>query len=199
MLDGHIVAFFRDIVSGNTSPTITVIYDWWDLKDLPVLSQHTAASKVTMLRPEEHSITKAAAVVKRSCIQHACISPLTLAHPMLTAPYLSPDIAYTLLLEISTAWNWDAPLAPLMRYLRASLYQTCPGVKSLLPFDMADHITASHQISEAAGTSHSHRAYHTSPDLYCAPSTRSYPSIARQEEKPGRTLGPAGLFTIQAR
>ena len=71
--------------------------------------------------------------------------PLVLAHTLLTAPYLSPAAAYTLLLERVIAWNWDAPLAPLMTWLRASLYQAYMGVKSLPPLELADHITVSRQ------------------------------------------------------
>ena len=33
----------------------------------------------------------------------------------------------------------------MMRWLRASLYQTCPEVKSLPPLDMSDHIMVSRQ------------------------------------------------------
>ena len=87
------------------------------------------------------SIPGAEAVAEQVRIPLACIAPLSLAHLLLTAPYLSPDSAYTLLLARAIAWNWYAPLALLMRWLRASLYQTCPGVKSLLPLYMADHIT----------------------------------------------------------
>ena len=71
--------------------------------------------------------------------------PLALTHPLLTAPYMSPDAASTLLSSRTAAWNWDAPLEPLLRWLRAFLYQTLPGVKYLSPLEMANHITARHQ------------------------------------------------------
>ena len=45
-LDGHIVAFSRNIVTGDTPPTITIGNDWWNLEDQPVPSQLTAASKL---------------------------------------------------------------------------------------------------------------------------------------------------------
>ena len=104
-----------------------------------------AASEVTKIRPEDHSIPEAAAGAERACILIAFIAPLALTHPLLTAPYMSPTAAYTLISEITTAWNWDAPLAPLMIWIRTSLYQTCLGVKSLPPLDMADHITVGRQ------------------------------------------------------
>ena len=75
----------------------------------------------------------------------SCITPLALEHPLMTAPYLFPDAAYTLLSERATAWSWDAPLAPLMKWLRAYLYQTCPGFKYLPPLDMANNITVDRQ------------------------------------------------------
>ena len=78
-------------------------------------------------------------------LHHTCIAPLVLAHPLLTAPYLSPAAAYTLLLARVTSWNWDAPLAPLITWLRASIYQACPGVNSLPPLNLADHITVNRQ------------------------------------------------------
>ena len=74
-----------------------------------------------------------------------CIAPLALVHPLINDPYLSPAAAYTLLLARVTAWSWDAPLVPLMKWIRAYLNQTCPGVKSLPPLDMADHITVGRQ------------------------------------------------------
>ena len=66
-------------------------------------------------------------------------------HPLLTAPYLSSVSAYTLLSTRVHAWKWDAPLEPLMKWLRASLYTTCPGVTSLPLLDLANHITVSRQ------------------------------------------------------
>ena len=84
-------------------------------------------------------------MAERAHIPLACIMPLALERPLLTAPYLSPASAYTLLSARNTAWNWDAPLAPLMIWLRASLYQTCPGLKSPSPFIMADHILVGRQ------------------------------------------------------
>ena len=40
-LDGHIITFSRDIVAGDTPPTIAIDDDWWDLEDCPVPSQLT--------------------------------------------------------------------------------------------------------------------------------------------------------------
>ena len=54
---------------------------------------------------------------------NACITPLALAHPLLTAPYLSPAAAYTLLASRVQAWKWDAPLKPLMTWLRAIIVE----------------------------------------------------------------------------
>ena len=51
-INGHIVAFSRAIVAGDTPPTISISDYWWDLEDRPVLLQHTAASKVTKLKTE---------------------------------------------------------------------------------------------------------------------------------------------------
>ena len=76
-------------------------------------------------------------------LPRACIMPLALAHPLLKAPYLSPAAAYTLLAARVHAWKWDAPLKPLMTWLRASLYAACPGVTSPPPLELADHITVS--------------------------------------------------------
>ena len=123
-LDCHIVTFSRDIVTGDTQPTIAIRDEWWDRKDRPLPSQHTAATKVSNLRPEDHSIPEEATGAEIASIPIACIAPLPLIHPLLTAPYMSLAAAYTLLSAITAAWNWDAPLAPLMRWLRASLYQT---------------------------------------------------------------------------
>ena len=84
-------------------------------------------------------------MAERYHIPLACITPLALAHPLMTATYLSPAAACTFLSARATAWNWDAPIAPLMKWLRESLYQTCLGVKSLTTLDMADHIMVGRQ------------------------------------------------------
>ena len=52
-LDGHIVAFYRNIVAGDTPPTIAIEGDWWNPEDHPVPSQLTAASKINKIRPED--------------------------------------------------------------------------------------------------------------------------------------------------
>ena len=124
---------------------IAISPNWWDLEDLPAPSPHTAASETTKLQPDEHSITEAAAVSEQARIPLACIAPVALVHLLLTAHYLSPAAVYTFLSTRATAWSWDAPLAPLMKCLRESLFQTCPGVNSLPPLDMADHITVGRQ------------------------------------------------------
>ena len=81
-----------------------------------------AATEVSNIRPEDHSIPGGVAGAKRASIPLACIAPLALTHTLLNAPYMSLAAAYTLLSARTTAWNWDAPLAPLMIWLRASLY-----------------------------------------------------------------------------
>ena len=85
-LDGHIVAFSHDIVAGNTSPTIAIGNEWWNLEDHPVPSQLTAASKINKIRPEDTGIPQSVTVTETACIPRACIAPLVLAHPLLTAP-----------------------------------------------------------------------------------------------------------------
>ena len=110
-----------------------------------MLSQETAANEVRKLRPENHSFTEDVTGADRVSIQLAYIAPLVLIHLLLTAPYMSPAAAYTLLSAKTAAWNWDDPLAPLMKWLRASLYHPFPGVTSLPPLDMADHITVGQQ------------------------------------------------------
>ena len=45
-LDGHIVAFSRNTVAGDTPPTIAIDDDWWNLEDSPIPLQLTAASEI---------------------------------------------------------------------------------------------------------------------------------------------------------
>ena len=92
-LDGHIVAFSRDIVAGNTPPTIAINNEWWNLEDHPVPSQLTAASEINKIRPEDTDIPQAVTGTETACIMRACITPLVLAQPLFTAPYLSPYMA----------------------------------------------------------------------------------------------------------
>ena len=89
--------------------------------------------------------SRGATWAERASITIACIAPLALIHLLLTAPYMSLAAAYTLFSARTAAWNWDAPLASLMIWLRASLYPTRPGVKSLPPLEIADHIKVGRQ------------------------------------------------------
>ena len=59
-LDGRIVAFSRDIVAGNTPPTISIYEEWWDQEDRPVPTEPKADAKVSKLQPEDTSIPEAA-------------------------------------------------------------------------------------------------------------------------------------------
>ena len=191
-LNGHIVAFSRDIAAGNTPPTISINDEWWNLEDHPVPSQLTAASKISNIQPEEAGIPQAVTGAETASIQRACIAPLFLAHPLLTAPYLSPTAVYTLLLARVTAWNWDAPLAPLMTWLRASLYHACPGVSSLPPLELADHITISRQTLQSQ----------------LVPSARAHPATPAQtyidqqaqpaQATPAKKKNPAERWYFQA-
>ena len=104
-----------------------------------------ADHKVSKLQPRDTSIPEASPGAATISLPRACITPLTLAHPLLTAPYLSPAAAYALLAARVHAKKWDAPLKPLMTWLRASLYAACPGVTSLPQLDLANHITVSRQ------------------------------------------------------
>ena len=144
-LDGRIVAFSRKTVTGNTPPNIAIDKEWWNQEGGPIPTEQKSDFKVFKLQPGETSIPEVATGAKTTRLTRACITPLLLAHPLLTAPYLSPAAAYTLLSAKVNAWKWDAPLEPLLTWLRASLYRIFPGVTSLPPLELAYHITVSRQ------------------------------------------------------
>ena len=100
-------------------------------------------SREPKLLTKDGSIDGASAVDGQDSITLAFIAPLTFVHPLLTAPYLNPDAAYTLLMARAAAWRWDVPLAPLMTCLWASLFKVCASINSLTPLKMADQITVS--------------------------------------------------------
>ena len=104
-----------------------------------------ADHEVAKLQPRDTSIPEASPGAATISLPRACITPLTLAHPLLTAPYLSPAAAYALLAAKVHAEKWYAPLKPLITWLRASLYAACPGVTSLPLLELVDHITVSRQ------------------------------------------------------
>ena len=137
------MAFSRDVVAGNTPPTISVNEGWWGKEDRPVPTETVANAEVAKLQSRDTSITKASPEAEIISITRTCIMPLALAHPLLMAPYLSLAAAYTLLAARVHTWKWDAPIKPLMTWLRASLYAVCPGIKSLPLLDLAYHITVS--------------------------------------------------------
>ena len=56
---------------------------------------------------------------------------LSLLRPLFRAPFLLPEVEYTLLTESNTAWRWDAPLEPLMQWMWASLFPAFPGLDTL--------------------------------------------------------------------
>ena len=58
VLDGQIVAFSRDVVSGATPPTVTINPNWWDIEDHPDVLPGTAATGVAKLVPTEVSIAR---------------------------------------------------------------------------------------------------------------------------------------------
>ena len=125
-LDSRFVAYSRDIVAGNTPPTIAIDKKWWEKDELPVPTETVADQEVAKLQPRDTSIPEASPGAATINLTRACIAPLTLAHPLLTAPYLSPPAAYALLAARVHARKWDAPLKPFMTWLRASLYATRP-------------------------------------------------------------------------
>ena len=62
-LDGHIAAFSRNIVAGNTPPNIAIDDEWWNLEDHLMPPQLTAASKINKIRPEDTGILQAVSVL----------------------------------------------------------------------------------------------------------------------------------------
>ena len=86
-LDGRVVALSRDVVAGNTPPTISVDEEWWDKDEIPVPTEAVADHEVAKLRPQEASIPEVSTGASTISLAHACIAPLTLAHPLLKAPY----------------------------------------------------------------------------------------------------------------
>ena len=76
-LGRHIVTFSHDIVSEATYPTITINLDWWDLKDHPVVSPITAATKVEKLLSSDSSIDDVAVVVQQANILLELRSPFS--------------------------------------------------------------------------------------------------------------------------
>ena len=113
--------------------------------ELPVPTETVADHEVAKLQPQDTSIPEASLGASTISLSCACIAQLTLAHPLLKAPYLSPAAAYALLTARVHAEKWDAPLKPLMKWLRASLYAARPGVTPLPLLELADHITVSRQ------------------------------------------------------
>ena len=198
-LDGHIVTFSHDIVAGDTPTTIAISDEWWDCEDRPVHSQQTAATKVSKLRPEDHSIPDEATGAEILSIPLACIMPLALIHPLLTAPYMSRAAAYTLLSARTAAWNWDAPLDPLMRWLRAYLYPTCPGVTSLPPLEMTDHITVVQKALQRQLVPRITAGPATLSPIYIVHQAQQATQAAPENKNPCRALGPKGCITVSAR
>ena len=87
-LDGRVVAFSRDIVAGNTPPTIAIDEEWWDKDELPVPTETVADNEVAKLQPQDTSIPEASPGASTISLPRAFIAPLTLANLLLTAPYL---------------------------------------------------------------------------------------------------------------
>ena len=130
---------------------------------------------------------------ERARIPLTCITPLALTYPLLTAPYISPDSAYTLLSARTADWNWEAPLVPLTRWIRVSLYQTCLGVKYLPPLEMADHITVGHQNLQRQLV----------PHIPAGPATPDPTYIVHQAQQvtqaaPAKKKSPAERWDLQA-
>ena len=139
------MAFSRDIVAGTHLPPSPSTKNGGKKEELPFPTETVANSEVAKLQPQDTSIPEASPGVATISLPRACITPLALTHPLLTAPYLSPAAAYALLAARVHAWKWDAPLKPLITWLRSSLYAACPGVTSLSPLELNDHITVGRQ------------------------------------------------------
>ena len=58
-LDGHFIAFSRNIVAGDTPPTIAIDNDWWNREYRPVPSQLMEVCEINKIRPEDPSIPEA--------------------------------------------------------------------------------------------------------------------------------------------
>ena len=91
-LDGRIVAFSCDIIAGNTPPTIAIDEEWWNHEDRPVPTEQEAESEVSKLRTGDTNISEATTGAKTTRLTQAYVTPFALAHPLLTAPYLSPAV-----------------------------------------------------------------------------------------------------------
>ena len=178
--------------------TIGIDDDWWNLEDPPVPSPLTAASEFNKIRPEDPSIPEVVIVAETTRIPRACIVPLVLAHSLLTVPYLSPAAAYTLLLERVAAWNWDVPLAPLMTWPRVSLYQACPGVNSLPPLELADHIIVRRQTLQRQLVPRTRERPATPAPTYIVQQAQPVARAAPAKKKTGGTLVLSSLFPLQA-
>ena len=88
-LDGRIVAFFCDTLEGNTPPIIAIDKEWCDQEDCPIPTEQQADSDVSKLQLRDTRIPEASTIAKTTRLTRACITPLALAHQLLTAPYLS--------------------------------------------------------------------------------------------------------------
>ena len=86
-MDGHIVKFYRDVVAGDITPTVTINPDCCRLEDHPVVSPSIDTTKVAKMRPTDDSIDKSPAVEEQTSISLSFIAPLTFVHPLLIAPY----------------------------------------------------------------------------------------------------------------
>ena len=106
---------------------------------------------------------------------------------------MSPAASYNILSARTAAWNWDAPLAPLLIWIRASLYQMCPGVKYLPPLEMANRITVVRQNLQRQMV----------PRIPVGPATPAPTYIVHQAQQvaqaaPAKKKSPAERWDLQA-
>ena len=79
----------------------------------------------------------------RARLPLALLAPFQFVHPLLSAPYLSPPISYTLLTAQAEKMRWEGEITPLLNWLCAALFPSFPSVAALPPLDLTYHVTVS--------------------------------------------------------
>ena len=137
--DGHIVAFYRDLVEDILPPTINIPPEWWEVEDRPVVYSATESQSLIKLVPEYTAIPSLTTANKINWLLLAYLACLQFVHPLLAVLCLSPAASYNLLVAQAAALRWEGQTEPLPKYIQDSLIPSFPYTTDLPPLDLADH------------------------------------------------------------
>ena len=135
--DGKVLAFARDIQLGQLPATVVIRPEWLTPSEIEVLRTEEMEALLAFLAPGHPRLAADIPRLERVSVPRSYLSPLSLGHPLMVSPFLSPSTTWHMMHAKADAMGISQRVLPFMEWLRAATVEPQQGIAALPSVDFA--------------------------------------------------------------